>query len=42
MEPMHLPNDRPAHHESLIQRLLSASFGDLDEATLQLLRQQLE
>jgi NTE family protein len=34
--------DRPAHHESLTQRLLHASFGDLDEPTLQLLRQRLE
>ena len=39
---MHPPAVRHAHQEKLLQRLLQACFGDLDDNTLALLRAQLE
>lgn len=39
---MHAPPDSHAHQEPLLQRLLAASFAEVDASTLQLLRQRLE
>ncbi len=36
------PDDRHAHHEPLLQRLLQQAFGELDAETLAHLREQLE
>ena len=39
---MHDPIERHTHQEPLLQRLLAACFVDVDDSTLQLLRQRLE